>query len=366
MGAPPSDHLEPVIAAPALGPRPLVSVVIPAFNAEATLPVALRPLQQLPRDWEVIVVDDHSTDRTAELARQSGARVAPSAGWRSCSAARNTGVLVARGDVVVFLDADIVTTPATLVTAVERLMATGASGLFGVYDRGDHLSNIVSRYKNYWIRHSTMHAPQPLDWINTSLATVWRHDVLRVGGLDDALTTARGGCDLDLGRRLVEHCGPVLADPAVEIRHLKRFNLRKLIWNDFRRSRGWLRLAFERRRLAGAVRRWGLANVGPSFSWGVIDAGLGLGLLALALIWPVLVVPGVLALVLHPALNWRFLSAAVRERVRGWPLFPLILWLDQCVCAAGLVVELASWVTPGRAARAAVTLPGRLADPESN
>ncbi len=351
---------------PAAASRTLVSVVIPAFDAAATLPLVLEPLRRLPRDWEVIVVDDHSTDATAEVARRFGARVAPSAGSGSCSAARNTGVLAAHGDIIVFLDADIVSTPENVERAVDRLIASGASGLFGVYDRGDHLGDIVARFKNYWIRQSTLTAPRPLDWINTSLAVMWRSDLMRVGGLDDALTTSRGGCDLDLGRRLVEHCGPVVADPSVEIRHLKRFNFRRLLANDFSRSRGWLRLAFERRRLGGAVRRWGLANVGPSFSWGVIDAALGVGLLLFAPLWPPSGFAAVATFLLHPALNWRFLADAARERVRGCPLFPIILWVDQCVCAAGLAVELASWAAPGRSARSQVGLPARLAHPEGD
>ncbi len=367
-GSPPIRSDAGVDAEPPPAPagRILVSVVIPALNAASTLPLVLEPLRQLPRDWEVIVVDDHSTDATVEVARRFGAHVTPSAGSGSCSAARNTGVVAARGDIVVFLDADIVSTPENMARAVERLMASGASGLFGVYDRGDHLGNVVARFKNYWIRHSTLTAPRPLDWINTSLAVVWRRDVMRVGGLDDALTTSRGGCDLDLGRRLVEHCGPVVADPSVEIRHLKRFNFWRLLTNDFRRSRGWLRLAFERRRLRGAVRRWGLANVGPSFSWGVIDAALGVALLLVAPLWPPSGLAAAATFVLHPALNRRFLADAARERVRGWPLFPIILWVDQCVCAAGLAVELASWAAPGRSARSQIGLRAGLAHREGD
>ena len=56
--------------------NPLVSVVIPAYNEEKYLPACLEALsRQTFRDFEVVVVDNNSTDRTAEIARSLGARV---------------------------------------------------------------------------------------------------------------------------------------------------------------------------------------------------------------------------------------------------------------------------------------------------
>ncbi len=87
---------------------PTVSLVIPAYNAEAYLREALDSAfaQTRPPD-EVIVVDDGSGDRTPEIAASYGDRVRllrqPNRGE---AAARNTGVRVARGDLIAFLDAD--------------------------------------------------------------------------------------------------------------------------------------------------------------------------------------------------------------------------------------------------------------------
>jgi glycosyltransferase involved in cell wall biosynthesis len=87
---------------------PTVSVVIPAYNAEAYLREALDSVfaQTRPPD-EVVVVDDGSTDRTSEVAASYGDRVRllrqPNRGE---AAARNAGVLAARGALIAFLDAD--------------------------------------------------------------------------------------------------------------------------------------------------------------------------------------------------------------------------------------------------------------------
>jgi teichuronic acid biosynthesis glycosyltransferase TuaG len=88
-----------------------VSVVMPAYNAEATLESSIRSVQaQTREDWELIVVDDGSADRTVELAQAAAAadpriRVIRQRN-RGVAAARNVGIDAARGRYLAFLDAD--------------------------------------------------------------------------------------------------------------------------------------------------------------------------------------------------------------------------------------------------------------------
>ncbi|MDT0188470.1 glycosyltransferase [Microbacterium sp. ARD31] len=104
--------------------RPTVSVVVPARDEEQTLPALLAALRgSTVPVVEVVVVDDGSTDRTAEVARDGGARVlaagAPPVGWTGKAWACHVGAGGTTGDLLLFLDADTVLAPDALAGLLE-------------------------------------------------------------------------------------------------------------------------------------------------------------------------------------------------------------------------------------------------------
>lgn len=89
-----------------------ISIIIPAYNEEKLLPATLRSIREalggFPEagwDAEIVVCDNNSTDRTAELAREAGAKVVFEP-VNQIGRARNTGAISAAGDWLVFVDAD--------------------------------------------------------------------------------------------------------------------------------------------------------------------------------------------------------------------------------------------------------------------
>lgn len=114
----------------------MLSFIIPAHNEEAVLPATLDSLHQAAqaagRPYEVIVVDDASTDRTATLAAGHGARIVP-VQLRHIAAVRNAGARQAQGDILIFVDADTLVPAGTLTAALAALDhgAVGGGALVG-------------------------------------------------------------------------------------------------------------------------------------------------------------------------------------------------------------------------------------------
>lgn len=90
--------------------EPLVSVVIPAYNEELAITHDIELIQKTLNaagyEWELIVVDDGSSDRTAEIAESLGAVVLRHAYNMGTGGARSTGVRYARGEIIIMTDAD--------------------------------------------------------------------------------------------------------------------------------------------------------------------------------------------------------------------------------------------------------------------
>ena len=103
--------------------EPDVSVVVPARNAADLLPKLLAALDRTTYDgvWETVVVDDASTDATADLATEWGARVVRLDSQSGPAAARNAGLAAARGSLIAFTDADCEPTPGWLSALTEAL-----------------------------------------------------------------------------------------------------------------------------------------------------------------------------------------------------------------------------------------------------
>jgi glycosyltransferase involved in cell wall biosynthesis len=109
----------------------MISFIIPAYNEERLLGRTLSALhaavRSLAQPYEVIVVDDGSTDRTAAIARTSGAKVV-SVHYRHIARTRNAGARAASGDTLIFVDADTLIDQATVTASLEALRRGAVGG----------------------------------------------------------------------------------------------------------------------------------------------------------------------------------------------------------------------------------------------
>lgn len=191
---------------------PELSFVIPAFNEEEMISRTIDSIHRLvpPFRYEIIVVDNCSTDATAAVAAELGATVIQQAGG-TIGALRNTGVQRARGEILIFLDADVVLTtewaaqiPASLASIRrEPTMLTGA---------WCSVPADASLLERWWFapRIGSSH-------LGTGHMILTRQFFDELGGFDESLAT---GEDYDLSRRAIGLGGRVAIEERLKAEHL--------------------------------------------------------------------------------------------------------------------------------------------------
>lgn len=185
-----------------------LSVVIPTYNRADSLAVVLPSLleQTFPaQDYELLLCDAGSSDETEALVEQlADSRIVFSPGPNlGRSGARNRGVREARGDLILFTDADIIAEPDLLEQHFQFHSRFPGDAVVGCEVQVDTLEE-YARYRldpQRYARHSVERKTVPWHYFLTGNASARKADLLRVGGFDEEFT-GYGHEDLELGYRL--------------------------------------------------------------------------------------------------------------------------------------------------------------------
>ena len=318
---------------------PLVSIIIPVKNGSGTLENCLHSIRRsYYKNIEVIVVDDHSTDGTCEIAHRFDCTVLQPKDGAGANNARNEGARCARGDVFVFLDSDIIIHRETILGIVETLEDEYTDAVVGMYTAKHRHESFVSQYKNLWVRYSYMKSSPDIDWLFGAISGIKRPAFEKLGGFNTALLARHGHDDIELGKRFAHAHLNIILNMDIEVEHLKQYTLWSFMKNEYFRSVGFSEMAMRFGETARSVQK-GFVNVYPAFIVSTIFSAviLALGVGAVVNICsPVYVV---VAIGLYLALNIRFLNYL--EQVRG--LFAMavmvpFLFIDHIVCLTGSIV----------------------------
>lgn len=260
-----------------------ISVIIPAFQAARHLPRCLAALAASTRGpLEVIVVDDGSTDGTPDIARAAGARVVPAAGGPSGpAAARNRGAANARGDLLVFLDADVAVHRDTLSRFHDALAShPDVAAVFGSYDDNPDHQGFVSQYRN--LLHHFVHQQG-----RREASTFWagcgaiRRDVfVDVGGFDERYRRPSIE-DIELGGRLRAAGHRVWLRADIQAVHLKQWTLFQTVRSDIAdRAIPWTRLILQQGQLPSDLNTAMRSRLGAAAAWTAVST------LPFGAVWP--------------------------------------------------------------------------------
>lgn len=231
--------------------RTAVSVIIPVYNAAATLPRCLQAVNGSEyRDFECLVADDGSSDNSRELAVEGGARVFCRESRRGPASARNLAAAVARGEILLFIDADVCIEPDTL-TKVANAFAANAQldALIGSYDDSPAAPNFMSQYKN--LMHCFFHqqAKPQASTFWTGCGAIRRQVFLASGGFDENYARP---CieDIELGSRMLRSERTIELRPSLTVKHLKHWTLLEVLKSDIRdRAIPWTLLMLRERQI---------------------------------------------------------------------------------------------------------------------
>ena len=286
-----------------------LSVITPVLNGAGFLPGTLGALVQsdLPRSrWELIVVDDASTDGSVEVAVGYADRIVRLEGEpRGPAYARNRGAELARGTNLVFVDADV-ELHADALRLIHELLEEEqqVAAVFGSYDAAPPAPDLVSQYRN--LLHHYFHTSE-----GGEVETFWaglgavRADVFRsAGGFDEGRFPRPQIEDIEFGYRIHALGHRILLRPDIQGTHRKRWTLAGMIVTDVRdRGIPWMRLLRERQVRSGTLN----LRQGEKVST-ALTAVAGLSLLTAAL---------------TGSASWLTLAVACLGIVLGgsWPLF---------------------------------------------
>lgn len=217
-----------------------VSVIIPAYNAARTLSQALTALQAAsPPPLEIIVVDDGSTDETARVASDCGARVVLLEKNIGAAAAKNRGAQDAHGAILLFTDADIVPPRDAIALIQNALCDTQTDGIVGLLDENIPHANWASQFKNLWMNftYARFADVERIGLFYTSVAAIRRDLFLQLGGFDEQYRGASIAEDTEFGQRAWGKDVRIRLVPKLRVVHLKQYTLANVLREDFKRAR---------------------------------------------------------------------------------------------------------------------------------
>jgi len=198
-----------------------ISVIIPAYNAEQTLPACLSALeeQSVPRErYEITVVNDGSTDHTEKCARGFSRVKVISQPNQGPAAARNRGAQEAEGDILLFTDSDCLPDKNWIEEMIRPFDAPEIVAVKGAYKT--HQKEVVARFAQieFEERYRLQQKSRYIDFVDSYSAAIKREVFWKVGGFDPSFPVANNE-DTDLSYRLAKQSYKMVFNPRAIVYH---------------------------------------------------------------------------------------------------------------------------------------------------
>jgi len=223
-------------------PAPIkYSVVIPVYNGEKNIARTLQALlsQESEEPFEIIAVDDGSTDNTAEVLRKYPVKMLRKSNGGPASA-RNLGAQNSQGDIILFLDSDCIPQTGWLKALTEPLHNPEIMGVKGRYITRQ--KSLIARFVQleFEERYRMLQKQPFIDFVDSYSAAFRRKAFLQVGGFDESFPKADNE-DVDLSYKLAKAGFKMIYRPQAVVEHTHPAALKAYLKVKF--SRGYWRTA---------------------------------------------------------------------------------------------------------------------------
>jgi len=265
-----------------------ISLIVPVHNNPRDLVECISALKaEAYPGSEIIIVDDGSTDKTGSVAVGLGVMVLHIKDNAGSAAARNFGARHARGEVLMFIDADVLIAPNTIVHVLRFFSQHPEfAGVFGSYDAHPRAEGLVSQYRNLLHHYVHQHGKSEASTFWSGCGAILRSAFEMVGGFNNDFTTKME--DVELGYRLKRAGYRIRLDKTLQVTHLKQWTFKSMIQSDvLSRALPWSRLILEAREFPNDL------NVDVTQRVSVMLVMLGVVFLLGGAVWtPLLLVSG--------------------------------------------------------------------------
>lgn len=228
--------------------NPFISVIIPVRNGGRYLEKCLDALSASSYPvFEILVVDNHSTDNTVAIARQKGVNVLSFTERSGPAAARNFGAQHARGEIFLFVDSDVVVCWNTIALIAGNFQQNPEIvAVFGSYDDEPLEDNFISQYRNLFHHFHHQHSAREAFTFWAGCGAIRKKVFEEMGGFNQKRYTKPSIEDIELGYRIRKKEYRILLDKDIQVKHLKQWKFLSMLRTDiFQRAIPWSRLILE-------------------------------------------------------------------------------------------------------------------------
>ncbi|MBI5376043.1 MAG: glycosyltransferase [Candidatus Schekmanbacteria bacterium] len=283
-----------------------ISIVIPTYNASFSIEDCLKAIYETTGvDFEVIIVDDLSTDNTIEIVKQFPCRLIKLEEKSGPSLARNIGAENAKSDIIMFVDSDAVVENG----GIERLVSVFRKNpdiacVSGVFDVNPNKLSFFSRYRDRQVAYWHYSACDDVSIFILTAGAIRKDVFFEVGGFERKFGVKADIEDFEIGHRIVSRGHKMVVDKQIRFYHFEHSSrFTNLVKKLFKRTRLWMHLFWKRKKFEKNY-------VTAERSYAAIFAGLSFLFLVLAAISSIFLIPAVVSFILFVLLDagfYRFL-----------------------------------------------------------